>query len=311
MNSRDIAILIPCFNAQEYLPQLFETIRAQTVPFAEVWCYDDASEDETAAVAEKLGASTIRRTENRGAAYGRNRLLEATSCRWVHFHDADDLLDPRFVEVMSERLTAARHCVLCSMDVVERESRKLRDTVSYGGLDASDDPVDYFLNNMGFAIVGVYPTEALRAIGGFREDLRGNEDPDLHIRLAIAGENFAVEQQALVTNLIRRDSFSEQNRQRCQQDELKCLIDYCGKLDDRYNALLGRRLLSVAWRLYASGDTGKARSAIRHARECGARHLPSHRFATRLLSQCVGFEPVFALKAFSQFLRQRLEIQKA
>ena len=86
------ALLIPCHNAAAYLPRLWQTVRAQTRPFDAVFCYDDASEDNTAAVAEALGAQVIRSETNRGPAHARNALLHACQAEWIHFHDADDLL---------------------------------------------------------------------------------------------------------------------------------------------------------------------------------------------------------------------------
>src|SRR5579883_2948240 len=100
-----IALRIPCYNAAAYLPRLRESIAAQTRGYASVLCYDDGSTDRTADVARDLGWDVIRGKANRGPAFARNRLLEATGEPWIHFMDADDVLHPRFVEALEARAT--------------------------------------------------------------------------------------------------------------------------------------------------------------------------------------------------------------
>ena len=85
-----ISLLIPCKNAAGYLPRLFEGVRAQSRPFAEIICYDDNSTDATCEVAEGLGARVIKAEgPSTGPAKARNRLAMAASAPWIHFHDAD------------------------------------------------------------------------------------------------------------------------------------------------------------------------------------------------------------------------------
>lgn len=57
---------------------------------AEVIVVDDGSEDETAAVAERLGAKVIRHGRNRGLAAARNTGVLAASYAWVALLDSDD-----------------------------------------------------------------------------------------------------------------------------------------------------------------------------------------------------------------------------
>ncbi len=66
------ALLIPAWNAAAWLPRLLASAAAQTTPFDETWVYDDASCDDTAAVAERLGALVIRGQTNVGCSAGKN-----------------------------------------------------------------------------------------------------------------------------------------------------------------------------------------------------------------------------------------------
>ena len=93
-----LAICIPAHNETKLLPKLMAAIGAQTVPFDEVWLYDDCSTDGTAELAESHGARVVRGTHNVGCSAGKNALAERTTCEWVHFLDADDIPLPHFVE---------------------------------------------------------------------------------------------------------------------------------------------------------------------------------------------------------------------
>src|SRR3954449_761219 len=92
-----LALLIPAYNAAHFLPRLLSSAQAQSVPFDEIWVYDDCSTDDTAAVAESYGAKVVRGAVNIGCSVGKNELAKRTSCNWLHFHDADDELKPGFV----------------------------------------------------------------------------------------------------------------------------------------------------------------------------------------------------------------------
>jgi len=293
-----IALLIPCYNAASYLPELFEGIRKQSRPFDEVICYDDGSTDDTANVASSLGAKVLRGEQNHGAAYARNRLIEACSCELVHFHDADDLLDPRFVEVMLKVFeSGARNSVLCSMRVVDRQSRKELATTRFSALGSSSDQASWLLDNTAYAIIGLYELKALRSIGGFNQELRGNEDPDLHVRLSLAGHRFLVCEDALVTNLVHNMSFSSRNWSRCIQDRLKCLLAYESMIHSKaQSAALGRQAMHTAYNLYCLKLRQEMQTALALARRLGIRDAQCAWLVSRLFARVTPPVAYFALR---------------
>ena len=96
-HQQSLALLIPAYNAANYLPRLFRSAAKQERQFDEMWVYDDCSTDNTSQVAEHFGAKIIRGDINRGCSHGKNVLAASTSAEWIHFHDADDELLPNFV----------------------------------------------------------------------------------------------------------------------------------------------------------------------------------------------------------------------
>jgi cellulose synthase/poly-beta-1,6-N-acetylglucosamine synthase-like glycosyltransferase len=55
-----ITVVIPAYNRAELLPRALASVAAQTATPAEVLVIDDGSTDDTATVADRLGARVIR-----------------------------------------------------------------------------------------------------------------------------------------------------------------------------------------------------------------------------------------------------------
>jgi glycosyltransferase involved in cell wall biosynthesis len=93
-----ITLLVPCYNAAAFLPRLWETVRAQMRPFDELLCYDDASTDNTVAVARALGATVICGERNAGPAFARNDLRgrDAFAVPCVHYKANGTVVHPAF-----------------------------------------------------------------------------------------------------------------------------------------------------------------------------------------------------------------------
>lgn len=211
---------------------------------------------------------------------------------------------PEFVVRMSAQVTRWRVSVLCGMQAVDRATRKSVGEVSYDALnDPATDPLRFFIENTGYGIVGVYPRSALEAVGGFREDLRGNEDPDLHVRLALAGARFRAESSVLVTNLMHPGSWSTRNWRRCLQDRLVCFETYERVLSDRERNVLGPQALKLAQALHTCGASGEARRSSRLAMRCGVKRVESHRWSMRAVSRILGVDRALYLRTLLHRLR--------
>lgn len=86
-----MCVVIPAYNAGEYLERCLRSVWAQSPRLpAEVVVVDDGSRDETAVIAESLGATVVRHETNRGLPAARNSGLAATTHEWVALLDSDD-----------------------------------------------------------------------------------------------------------------------------------------------------------------------------------------------------------------------------
>ena len=116
-----IAAVIPAYNRAHMLEGAIASAFAQRpLPPAEVIVVDDGSDDATAAVAERLGATVIRHPHNRGLAAARNTGLEAASSPWVALLDSDDVWLPDHLahlwSLRADHVLVASSALRCGAD---------------------------------------------------------------------------------------------------------------------------------------------------------------------------------------------------
>lgn len=91
-----VSILIPAYNAEEWIGQTLRSALAQTWENKEIIVVDDGSKDATYQIAktfEKYGVRVVRQ-ENSGAPGARNAAYSASRGDYIQWLDADDLLAP-------------------------------------------------------------------------------------------------------------------------------------------------------------------------------------------------------------------------
>ncbi len=195
-----VSLLVPAYNAEAYLPRLVESMRRQTTPFTEWLLCDDASSDRTAGLAAELGFRVLQNPANLGPAGTRNRLLAAATCPWIHFQDADDLLEPDFLACLAEA-TGEADVVACQMNWTAEDTGRLEIAWRYDQAALEADAVSAAIRTPIGVICCLYRAATLRAIGGFDEGFRGWEDADLGVRMAAAGARFTIVPQVLARGI--------------------------------------------------------------------------------------------------------------
>ncbi|NLB65392.1 MAG: glycosyltransferase family 2 protein [Lentisphaerae bacterium] len=94
-----VSILIPTFNYARFLPQAIDSALAQTVKPLEIVVADDGSTDNTAEIVARYGnAVTYRRFEHQGVYAIRQAMLAELRGEWFLNLDADDWIEPDFLE---------------------------------------------------------------------------------------------------------------------------------------------------------------------------------------------------------------------
>jgi glycosyltransferase involved in cell wall biosynthesis len=100
MNLPLVSILIPAYNAEDWVAQTIESALAQTWPRTEIIVIDDGSTDRTLAVARRYASRNVQVASQRhqGAAATRNALAARAQGDYIQWLDADDLLGSEKIE---------------------------------------------------------------------------------------------------------------------------------------------------------------------------------------------------------------------
>ena len=91
-----VSILIPTFNAEQWIRDCIESALAQTWLWKEIIIVDDGSRDRTLDIAQLYSAANIKVVSqvNKGASAARNYALSLAQGDYIQWLDADDLLAP-------------------------------------------------------------------------------------------------------------------------------------------------------------------------------------------------------------------------
>ena len=99
-----ISVIVPVYNAQNYIERCLDSIIAQTYSELEIICVDDGSTDDSAQIckeyAEKDKRIHYHYIDNGGVSNARNYALKLVTGEWFAFVDSDDWIEPDFYEVL-------------------------------------------------------------------------------------------------------------------------------------------------------------------------------------------------------------------
>lgn len=105
MLSKKVSLIMPLYNAEEYVESAIESILNQTYQNFELILIDDVSTDATMQKVSRFSDSRINilhNDKNRGIAYSRNRGLEVAQGEYIALMDDDDIsLPERFEKQVS------------------------------------------------------------------------------------------------------------------------------------------------------------------------------------------------------------------
>src|SRR5215218_1377267 len=105
-----VSVIIPAYNASEFIAETLDSVFAQTFTDFEVLLINDGSPDteDLERVVQRFPTLRYVKQENRGAAAARNTGLRAAAGELVAFLDADDTWSPNFLEQQTEFLKNSR-----------------------------------------------------------------------------------------------------------------------------------------------------------------------------------------------------------
>ena len=222
-----ISLLVPCFNASAFIGAFLKHITA--IDFSEVIFYNDGSNDNTLEILINSGCKYLTSDVNNGPGFARNRLAEAATNDYIHFHDIDDEFNPDFIKLVNEKIIIQPDVILGNADWIDEHTRDLLIRWEYNEERIKDDALDYFISNPLGIINTVYKRNFFLNLGGFNEKINCWEDADIHIRMAMKNATFEVINQTLAYS-VRHDHGISKNQEWCWECRFQYLKNYLVEL---------------------------------------------------------------------------------
>ena len=203
-----VSIIVPCFDAGALLIEAVDSALAQTLPELEVIVVDDGSTDRDTLIALEEVAGRDRvillRQDNGGVASARNRGLDAARGEYFFALDADDRIEPPFLEeaVAALESDSSLGIVYCRGRLFGEESGPWR----LGDFS----PESMLIHNV-IPASSVYRLADARSVGGYDTGMvHGREDHDFNLRilglgrhvLRLEGEYFWYRRHGLTRNTV-------------------------------------------------------------------------------------------------------------
>lgn len=195
MTRPSVSVLMPVYNAEQYLAEAVESVLAQSYHEFEFIIIDDGSTDQSLRVLESYARHDSRvrliSRENRGLVSTLNEGLSLVRGDFVARMDADDLSHPFRLERQLEVMLADGRIVAlgCGVTLMDPDGDPIVDWALHK--TKHGEIVGSLLEGNSGAITHsscMFRTNALKAIGGYREECRTAEDLDLFLRLSMVGE---------------------------------------------------------------------------------------------------------------------------
>lgn len=282
-----ISYVIPCFNAGNYLLDSVESILNQRGEFhiEEIIIVDDRSTDsDTLRALEILNQNPLVKilinVGKKGPAGARNTGIAAVKAEWIAFHDADDLVLPDGLASRVDALKIFPNAEWIGGDITDINSEGNGNGVGrisanldfYSALEMAyrdnapirlSRPIKIFIEQAPtHMIVPLIRTDLVRQIGGFDEQIPGQEDLHFYFRLALSSDFVYVPK--VVSAYRKHQNNITASRAKTMRWELAVLEELLVRrefLD--YKSLIKKRAHKVALSInYAERAEGRFSSAV-------------------------------------------------
>jgi glycosyltransferase involved in cell wall biosynthesis len=191
-----VSILIPAFNAQEWIAETLRSAVTQSWSRKEIIVVDDGSTDQTVAIASKFESDIVRvvRQENQGAAAARNTALSLSTGDFIQWLDADDLLSPDKIErqlVVADWLQNKRMLLSCPWGRFLYRSERASFVQTPLWCDLS--PTEWLIRKMGQNLhmqpaTWLVSRELTEAAGLWNTTLLSDDDGEYFCRVLLASD---------------------------------------------------------------------------------------------------------------------------
>ena len=240
-----VSVLIPAYNAEEWITDTIRSALAQRWPRKEIVIVDDGSTDETLAVARRFASKNVQvvTQKNQGAAASRNKAFFLCQGDYIQWLDADDLLsEDKVAKQMEAREHGCSTRTLLSSSWGDFMYRPRRARFSPTALWCDLTPTEWLIRKMGQHVhmqtaTWLVSRELSEAAGPWDTRLLGDDDGEYFCRCLLAsdGVRFVPEGKVLyrMTGSGRLSYVGRSSRKmEAQWRSMQLHIEYLRSLED-------------------------------------------------------------------------------
>jgi len=212
-----VSVLIAAYNSADFLSATLESVVSQTYSDWEVVLADDASSDDTVAIAESFGERirVLRRETNSGRpAVSRALALEHAQGELVAFLDADDMWLPEYLATMTTLFDeSSSHMgnvgvVACDARLMLPDGRIAQRTYGDEAGFCDEVSIESLLRSNPIYTSALVPRRVIEQAGGLATELKGTDDHDLWLRIVELGYRVVFTRTPLAVYRLRATSLS-------------------------------------------------------------------------------------------------------
>ncbi|MGA7953343.1 MAG: glycosyltransferase family A protein [Gloeobacterales cyanobacterium] len=294
-----ISIIIPTYNAGQYIEEALASVFAQSFQDFEVIIIDDGSTDDTAQKVKALNDPRILYVykENQGPAAARNHGLNLVRGEYIAFLDVDDLWQPHKLEM---HLNLMRKSPLMGMSfswfqiLFDQPVQRFESPWFAPPKKQILRFADFLERNWtGHSSSVVLRTQCMTDCQGFDESFYTGEDYYLWLQIAQRGWEIGFLPEALSVYRRRTGSLTVDHLQ-IALDNLKIMEHLAAQVDSHHvsivNSAVSLSWLDVAWSSLKMGHPADSWDAFKK----GYRAIPQfaiERFARKFIAKTISLGP--------------------
>jgi len=180
---KKISVVVPVYNSEKYLSDLYKSIAYQTYKNYEIIFVDDGSTDQSLKILNTFKENDkkvkVVSKSNGGVSSARNRGLECCTGDYITFVDSDDFIDKDMFSIVMDYLNKDDYDILSSGYYLYNSSVDKKSMLNqYCGELTKEDALKDMFNNrlLGMTCCGKFFKKSIIKNLFFDEEIKNNED---------------------------------------------------------------------------------------------------------------------------------------
>ncbi|MBL1233292.1 MAG: glycosyltransferase family 2 protein [Vicingaceae bacterium] len=189
---KKVSILIPLYNAEQYIAETIDSIFKQTYENIEIIIVDDGSTDNSYEIAKTYASEKVKvfQQENKGGCAARNKALELSTGEYIVFFDADDIMYKDKIKNQIELVEKYGDDYIYSSQWISFTGNTPTVFPHKTVIDKDfDSPIDWlstsWLNKSGAVGIWLTPKKLIEQAGKWNETLKVNQDGEYFFRVLL------------------------------------------------------------------------------------------------------------------------------